>query len=127
MVGSGSTATQVVPAIQPIAKKIYLFQREPGWVMPKGERDLTEAERAVFAKRWRRALDRWRLRYVIEKGLWGGGYFALAPSFRHNGNGPALTTSHANSPTVPIFATLSPRRIPTPASGPSSPARTTPP
>ncbi len=75
VVGSGSTATQVVPAIQPIAKKIYLFQREPGWVMPKGERDLTEAERAVFAKRWRRALDRWRLRYVIEKGLWGGGLF----------------------------------------------------
>ena len=75
VVGSGSTATQVVPAIQPIAKKIYLFQREPGWVMPKGERDLTEAERAVFAKRWRRALDRWRLRYLIEKGLWGGGLF----------------------------------------------------
>jgi len=75
VVGSGSTATQVVPAIQPIAKKIYLFQREPGWVMPKGERDLTEAERALFAKRWRRALDRWRLRYLIEKGLWGGGLF----------------------------------------------------
>jgi cation diffusion facilitator CzcD-associated flavoprotein CzcO len=75
VVGSGSTATQVVPAIQPIAKKLYVFQREPGWVTPKFERDLTDEERVLFAKPWRRTLDRSRLRWLIERSLWGGAMF----------------------------------------------------
>jgi cation diffusion facilitator CzcD-associated flavoprotein CzcO len=73
--GTGSTATQVVPAMQPVVKKLYVFQREPGWVTPKGERHLTEGERALFAKPWRRALDRSRLRYLIERSLWGGAMY----------------------------------------------------
>jgi cation diffusion facilitator CzcD-associated flavoprotein CzcO len=72
VVGTGSSATQVVPAIQPLVKKLYLFQREPGWVMPKGERDLTDDERATLAKPWRRARERWRLKLMLEKTLWGG-------------------------------------------------------
>jgi cation diffusion facilitator CzcD-associated flavoprotein CzcO len=75
VVGVGSTSAQVVPAIQPIVEKLYLFQREPGWVMPKGERDLDESERALFAKPWRRRLDRLRLRTFIERNLWGGKMF----------------------------------------------------
>jgi cation diffusion facilitator CzcD-associated flavoprotein CzcO len=54
VVGTGSSATQIVPAIQPIVKKLYLFQREPGWVMPKGERDLSAEEQATFSRRCRR-------------------------------------------------------------------------
>jgi len=72
VVGTGSSATQVVPAIQPIVEQLYVFQREPGWVMPKGERDLTEEERANLAKRWRRKLERARMKYQLEKGLWRG-------------------------------------------------------
>ncbi|HEX4217671.1 MAG TPA: NAD(P)/FAD-dependent oxidoreductase [Acidimicrobiales bacterium] len=75
VVGSGSTATQVVPAIQPTVKKLYVFQREPGWVSPKYERDLSDEERALFATAWRRAADRSRLRWLIEKSLWGGAMF----------------------------------------------------
>ena len=45
VVGTGSTATQIVPAIQPEVKHLYVFQREPGWVMPKGDRDFTDDER----------------------------------------------------------------------------------
>ena len=40
VVGTGSSATQIVPAIQPIVQRLYVFQREPGWVLPKGEREL---------------------------------------------------------------------------------------
>ena len=43
--GLGRPPPQVRPAIQPMVGKLYLFQREPGWVMPKGERDLTDPER----------------------------------------------------------------------------------
>jgi cation diffusion facilitator CzcD-associated flavoprotein CzcO len=72
VVGTGSSATQVVPAIQPIVKQLYLFQREPGWVMPKGERDLTPEEQALLSRPWRRRRERWRQRWLLEKNLWGG-------------------------------------------------------
>jgi len=72
VVGTGSSATQVVPAIQPIVEKLYVFQREPGWVMPKGERDFDEAERARLAGRWEGRRERWRQRWMLEKNLWGG-------------------------------------------------------
>ena len=91
VVGTGSTATQVVPAIQPMVKKLYVFQREPGWVLPKGERDLTEAERKAFSTRpWRRpwtasalAVDRWRR--TCGAGLCSG----RAPSFTGKRERPA--------------------------------------
>ena len=72
VVGTGSSATQVVPAIQPIVAHLYVFQREPGWIMPKGERDLSGDERAAFARPWRNRRERWRQRYALEKSLWGG-------------------------------------------------------
>ena len=72
VVGTGSSATQVVPAIQPIVKELYVFQREPGWVLPKGERDLTDAERSALAGPWRRTRERWRRRYATEKNIWRG-------------------------------------------------------
>ena len=75
VVGTGSTATQVVPAIQPAVGKLYLFQREPGWVMPKGERELTEAERSRLGRPGRRALHRAALRYSLERGLIGAATF----------------------------------------------------
>jgi cation diffusion facilitator CzcD-associated flavoprotein CzcO len=75
VVGTGSSATQVAPAIQPIVEQLYVFQREPGWIMPKGERDFTDGERATFAKPWRRKWERWRLKYMLEKNLWGGRLF----------------------------------------------------
>ena len=46
-VGTGCTAAQVVPEIAPIVEQLYLFQREPGHVLPKGARNFTEAERAA--------------------------------------------------------------------------------
>ena len=75
VVGTGSSATQVVPALQPIAQQLFVFQREPGWVVPKGERELTEDERAAFARPWSRRRERWRQRYVLEKGLWRGNLY----------------------------------------------------
>jgi cation diffusion facilitator CzcD-associated flavoprotein CzcO len=75
VVGTGSSATQVVPAIQPTVRKLYVFQREPGWILPKGERDLNDDERAGLTRPWRRRRERWRLRYLVEKNLWSGHLF----------------------------------------------------
>jgi len=48
VVGTGSTAVQVLPAIAETAGHVTLFQREPGWVESKLERDLTPRERWVY-------------------------------------------------------------------------------
>jgi cation diffusion facilitator CzcD-associated flavoprotein CzcO len=77
VVGTGSTATQIVPAIQPSVKHLYLFQREPGWVMPKGDRDFTPEERTTFASRWQRRRERLRLKWLLEKNIWGGKVFRV--------------------------------------------------
>jgi cation diffusion facilitator CzcD-associated flavoprotein CzcO len=82
VVGTGSSATQVVPAIQPIVKRLFVFQREPGWIIAKGERDFSNAEIAALARPWRRRRERWRLRYEVEKNLRGGD--AYRPGTRTN-------------------------------------------
>lgn len=45
VVGSGSTAAQVVPSIAATAKSVVMYQREPGWVVPKRAREYTDEER----------------------------------------------------------------------------------
>jgi cation diffusion facilitator CzcD-associated flavoprotein CzcO len=75
VVGTGSSATQVVPALQPIVQRLFVFQREPGWVLPKGERDLSDEERATLAKPWRRRWDRMRQQSMLERSLWRGGLY----------------------------------------------------
>jgi cation diffusion facilitator CzcD-associated flavoprotein CzcO len=72
VVGTGSSATQVVPAIQPLVEKLYVFQREPGWVMPKGERDFDDDERTTLSRPWPGRRERWRQRWMLERNLWGG-------------------------------------------------------
>ncbi|MDY7084881.1 MAG: NAD(P)/FAD-dependent oxidoreductase [Actinomycetota bacterium] len=48
VVGTGSTAVQIVPAIAPAAARVHVFQREPGWIEPKNEREYTDRERRIF-------------------------------------------------------------------------------
>jgi cation diffusion facilitator CzcD-associated flavoprotein CzcO len=61
VVGTGSTAAQVVPGIAGSVRSLLVFQREPGWVEPKRERPFTARERWVYrhvpgAQRLRRAV-----------------------------------------------------------------------
>jgi cation diffusion facilitator CzcD-associated flavoprotein CzcO len=48
VVGVGSSAAQVIPTIAPIVDHLHVYQREPGWVVPKGDRDFSEEERRHF-------------------------------------------------------------------------------
>ncbi|MEU8677035.1 NAD(P)/FAD-dependent oxidoreductase [Streptomyces sp. NPDC048560] len=45
MIGTGASAIQIVPAIQPTAAKVTLFQRTPPWVMPRMDRAISGAEK----------------------------------------------------------------------------------
>lgn len=48
VVGTGSTAVQVGPAIAPVVDEVTIFQREPGWIEPKHERAYTPRERWLY-------------------------------------------------------------------------------
>jgi cation diffusion facilitator CzcD-associated flavoprotein CzcO len=45
MIGTGASAIQIVPSIQPEVAKLTLFQRTPPWVMPRVDRKISGAER----------------------------------------------------------------------------------
>ncbi|MET8978953.1 NAD(P)/FAD-dependent oxidoreductase [Streptomyces sp. NPDC004539] len=48
VVGSGASAVQLVPAIQPAVGRLHLFQRTAQWVLPKPDRRITRPERALL-------------------------------------------------------------------------------
>jgi cation diffusion facilitator CzcD-associated flavoprotein CzcO len=72
LVGTGSTATQIVPEIAPLVDQLYLFQREPGWVVPKGDRDFTPEERTKYQSTLQRRITRLKAAYQLEKNQIGG-------------------------------------------------------
>ncbi|MGA5322654.1 flavin-containing monooxygenase [Streptomyces seoulensis] len=61
MVGTGASAIQIVPSIQPEVDRLTVFQRTPPWVMPRMDRAIGTAERKLhqalpFTARLRRGL-----------------------------------------------------------------------
>jgi cation diffusion facilitator CzcD-associated flavoprotein CzcO len=48
VIGAGASAVQIVPAIQPEVAAMTVFQRTPGWVLPRLDRDITRAERRLL-------------------------------------------------------------------------------
>lgn len=61
IIGTGSTACQLVPELAGKVAHLKVFQREAGWVAPKVDRELTQKERLVRRRNpIRRKLSRWR-------------------------------------------------------------------
>jgi len=50
VVGTGASAIQFVPQIQPKVAQLHLFQRTPPWIMPRPDRPLTRVERFVYRR-----------------------------------------------------------------------------
>ena len=49
VLGTGSTASQVVPELVKVADTVYSVQRSPTWILPKPDRPYSARERWVFA------------------------------------------------------------------------------
>ena len=67
VIGSGASAVQFVPEIAGLAQRLYLFQRSPGWCIPKFDRRFNALERWLLD----RApvvydIDRRRIFWLIE-------------------------------------------------------------
>jgi cation diffusion facilitator CzcD-associated flavoprotein CzcO len=48
LIGTGCSAIQVGPALQPEVAKLDVYQRSPGWTLPKGDREYSPFERALY-------------------------------------------------------------------------------
>ncbi len=50
IVGTGASAIQAAPRIQPEVEALTIFQRTPPWVLPHSDRPITDAERALYRR-----------------------------------------------------------------------------
>ncbi len=50
LIGTGCSAIQVGPAIQPEVAQLDVYQRSPGWTMAKGDHEYSRLSRAVFRR-----------------------------------------------------------------------------
>ncbi|OYN74330.1 flavin-containing monooxygenase [Mycolicibacterium sphagni] len=50
VLGTGSTASQLLPEVAKVADKVYSVQRSPTWILPKPDRPYSERERWVFKR-----------------------------------------------------------------------------
>ncbi|MFF4408076.1 flavin-containing monooxygenase [Streptomyces sp. NPDC001404] len=50
VIGTGASAIQLVPGIQPDVRRLTLFQRTPPWVLPRADRRITAAERWLHTR-----------------------------------------------------------------------------
>ena len=48
VVGTGASAIQIVPEIQPKVSRLVLFQRTPAWVMPRRDRPISERKKWLY-------------------------------------------------------------------------------
>ncbi len=50
VIGTGCSAIQTVPAIQPLAEQIDVYQRSPGWTMPKMDFAYSDRAKRLFER-----------------------------------------------------------------------------
>lgn len=67
VVGTGASAIQFLPEVAKQAARLHLYQRSPGWIVPKVERRFSRVERWLLNKiPGLRGLDRLRIFVVCE-------------------------------------------------------------
>ncbi|KAL9085440.1 MAG: hypothetical protein Q9165_007590 [Trypethelium subeluteriae] len=48
VIGTGATATQIIPELAPSAKSLTVYHRTPGWVIPRHDRAVPPLERSLL-------------------------------------------------------------------------------
>jgi len=71
VIGTGASAIQFVPRVQPLAGRLTVFQRTPAWIMPRRDRQISRLERWLFRhvpatqRAARAAIYCWRETYAL--------------------------------------------------------------
>jgi cation diffusion facilitator CzcD-associated flavoprotein CzcO len=50
VIGTGASAAQLIPEIQPDVARLTVFQRTPPWVLPHSNRPISELEQALYGR-----------------------------------------------------------------------------
>jgi len=50
VVGTGASAAQFIPRIQPLVERLHVFQRTPAWVVPRRDSAIPEWRRALYRR-----------------------------------------------------------------------------
>ncbi|MFJ2862251.1 flavin-containing monooxygenase [Kitasatospora sp. NPDC087314] len=50
IVGTGASAAQIIPSIQPQVGKLTIFQRTPAWVLPRRDREISQLEKWLHSR-----------------------------------------------------------------------------
>jgi cation diffusion facilitator CzcD-associated flavoprotein CzcO len=50
LLGTGATAVQIAPRIQPQVESLTVFQRTPPWVLPHPDREITDRQKRLYAR-----------------------------------------------------------------------------
>lgn len=50
VVGTGASAIQFVPEIQPMVERLTILQRTPPWILPRSDRRITAAEKTLYRR-----------------------------------------------------------------------------
>jgi cation diffusion facilitator CzcD-associated flavoprotein CzcO len=77
IVGVGSSAAQIIPSIQPEVERLYVFQREPGWVLPRHSIEYTPTDLAKLASPRRRLIERFKAIARFESTYIGGPHYIV--------------------------------------------------
>ncbi len=70
VIGAGASAIQIVPAIAPEVERLYVFQRTPSWVVPRGDRAFGPLAKLALRTPLGR-LYRWLLYWRAEAAVYG--------------------------------------------------------
>jgi cation diffusion facilitator CzcD-associated flavoprotein CzcO len=50
LLGTGATAVQIAPRIQPKVQKLTVFQRTPPWVLPHPDREISDRQKRLYGR-----------------------------------------------------------------------------
>lgn len=94
VIGTGASAVQVVPSIAPKVGKLHVFQRTPGWVVPKMDKVYSERMKRMF-ERFPLTLHLSRMFKYWRSEFWGPMIFLDSP--RLSAIGQRMSLKHLES------------------------------
>lgn len=106
VIGTGASAIQFVPQIQPQAARVDLYQRTPPWIVPKPDRAVTALERTLF-RRFPKLQDAYRkaIYWMLEARVLG---FTVDPRLMKLFEGVARLHLRRQVPDAALRAKLTP-------------------
>ncbi len=100
VIGSGASAIQFVPQIQPDVARLDLYQRTPQWILPKPDRPISPRRRDLFRRfPFVRRLFRFGLFLTLESRLPAFTRYPFLSAF-HRRQARAYLRTHINDPAL---------------------------